>query len=169
MTIGKIVSITLLAACFSATAFANSSEMVNSNHANPSSQMTSNSTSQNPSAGNSSIMRTAMQTPNNHEMSATSQAMQHGKNNYDALIHKQGSKSAKDSSTPININTATVAELKTLKGVGEKKAEEILKYRQDNGNFASIDDLTKVKGINQNLINKNRDRLITQSNTEKLT
>jgi competence protein ComEA len=48
----------------------------------------------------------------------------------------------------IDINTATAAQLdKGLKGIGPKKAAEIVKYREANGPFKSVDDLAKVPGI----------------------
>lgn len=46
----------------------------------------------------------------------------------------------------VNINTATVDELKGLKGIGEAKAKAIVEYRKDQ-NFTSIEDIKKVKGI----------------------
>lgn len=49
--------------------------------------------------------------------------------------------------TPIDINTADVSILKNLKGIGPKKAEAIVAYRQANGPFKSPEDLKKVKGI----------------------
>jgi competence protein ComEA len=47
----------------------------------------------------------------------------------------------------LNINTATAAELQTLPGIGEAKANAILSYREANGNFSSIEDLLLVPGI----------------------
>lgn len=47
----------------------------------------------------------------------------------------------------ININTATVAELTNLPGIGEAKASQIVAYRDANGAFSSIDDIKKVSGI----------------------
>ncbi len=46
----------------------------------------------------------------------------------------------------VNINTASVDELKELKGIGEAKAKAIVEYRKDQ-NFSSIEDIKKVKGI----------------------
>ncbi len=59
-----------------------------------------------------------------------------------------------DSNTPeeerrININTATQAELETLPGVGESTALAIIKYREENGNFATAEDIMKVSGIKE--------------------
>ncbi|EJS4236892.1 ComEA family DNA-binding protein [Campylobacter jejuni] len=54
----------------------------------------------------------------------------------------------------VNINTATLKELKSLNGIGEAKATKaILEYRKE-ANFTSIDDLKKVKGIGDKLFEK---------------
>jgi competence protein ComEA len=47
----------------------------------------------------------------------------------------------------VNINTATKEELTTIKGIGDKRAQEIIDYRKKNGDFKSIDELEKVPGI----------------------
>ena len=47
----------------------------------------------------------------------------------------------------ININTATLEELQTIKGIGKKKAEAILQYRKEHGAFRTKEDLLQVKGI----------------------
>jgi competence protein ComEA len=49
----------------------------------------------------------------------------------------------------ININTASIDELKNLTGIGEKKAKDIISYREKNGNFNSIEDIMKVSGIGE--------------------
>ena len=60
-------------------------------------------------------------------------------------------------STKIPINRATKEELMTLTGIGEGKAESILKYRQDNGTFKKIEDLMKVTGIKEGVFQKIKD------------
>ena len=50
----------------------------------------------------------------------------------------------------VNINTATVEELQSLKGIGKSKAQAIVSYRNEQ-NFTSIDDIKKVKGIGHKL------------------
>lgn len=62
----------------------------------------------------------------------------------------------------VNINTATVEELKTLKGVGEKKAEAIIEYRKKNGSFKTKEDLMKVRGIGKKLFEAFQERIVTQ-------
>lgn len=48
---------------------------------------------------------------------------------------------------PMNINTADVEALCLLDGIGEKTAEKIIDYREENGNFKTKEDLKNVKGI----------------------
>jgi competence protein ComEA len=47
----------------------------------------------------------------------------------------------------VNINTAGSEELQKLRGVGPAIAERILQYRQENGRFEKVEDLSKVRGI----------------------
>ena len=65
--------------------------------------------------------------------------------------------SANAFAAPVNINTAdakTIAD--SLSGIGLKKAQAIVDYRAKNGNFASVDDLSKVTGIGAKTIAKNK-------------
>lgn len=65
---------------------------------------------------------------------------------------------------PVNINTATAENLAAnIKGVGKKKAEAIIAYREANGPFKSVEELAKVKGIGQKLLQKNRENLLISS------
>lgn len=57
---------------------------------------------------------------------------------------------------PININTATAAELTALPGVGDVIAGRIVDYRTANGPFQSVDELDKVKGIGSATLEKIR-------------
>ena len=60
----------------------------------------------------------------------------------------------------VNINTADKETLMTaVKGVGEKRAEAIIIYRELNGPFKSIDELTEVKGISASIIENNRENI----------
>lgn len=47
----------------------------------------------------------------------------------------------------VNINTASLEELKTLPGIGDMKAEAIIAYREECGNFTSVEDIMNVSGI----------------------
>lgn len=49
----------------------------------------------------------------------------------------------------VNINTATVQELTQLPGIGNAKALAIVAYRDENGNFSSIEDIKKVSGVGE--------------------
>lgn len=57
--------------------------------------------------------------------------------------------SATDSagSAKVSLNQATVSELQTLNGIGQKKAEQIIAYRDENGGFKQLEDLKEVSGI----------------------
>ena len=57
----------------------------------------------------------------------------------------------------ININTAPIEELMTLKGIGEAKAKAIVSYREENGLFENVEDIMKVSGIGQGYFNKIKD------------
>lgn len=73
----------------------------------------------------------------------------------------------------IDINTASAKELASIKGIGDKKAAAIVKYRQANGKFKSYNDLEKVKGIGPALIlnikNDVKDGEKTAKNSRKKT
>ncbi|MBZ9664905.1 helix-hairpin-helix domain-containing protein [Pseudomonas sp. LMG 31766] len=60
----------------------------------------------------------------------------------------------------VNLNTADAATLQSeLLGIGATKAQAIVAYREEHGNFASVDELLEVKGIGEATLEKNRDRL----------
>lgn len=64
-----------------------------------------------------------------------------------------------DETPVININTADREALAQLNGIGEKKAEAIIAWRENNGAFVSLDQLTEVNGIGEATIEKNREAL----------
>ncbi|BCO07704.1 hypothetical protein GF1_00800 [Desulfolithobacter dissulfuricans] len=62
----------------------------------------------------------------------------------------------------VNINSADAKELATLPGIGKAKAEAIIRYRQEKGNFKTIEDLIKVKGIGKKIIKKIEDEVTVE-------
>lgn len=64
-----------------------------------------------------------------------------------------------DKKSKISINTATLEELLTLSGIGEAKAKSIIEYREKNGAFTLLEDLTKVDGIGQALFDKIKENI----------
>lgn len=59
----------------------------------------------------------------------------------------------------VSLNNASVEQLETLKGVGHKKAQAIVKYRQQIGQFVEVEQLLNVKGIGAKIIQDNLARL----------
>ncbi|QTS88482.1 helix-hairpin-helix domain-containing protein [Ectopseudomonas khazarica] len=60
----------------------------------------------------------------------------------------------------VNLNTADVATLqRELAGIGVTKAQAIVAYREEHGDFATVDELLEVKGIGKATLEKNRDKL----------
>jgi competence ComEA-like helix-hairpin-helix protein len=60
----------------------------------------------------------------------------------------------------INVNTATTEEFMMLPGIGEKTASAIVKYRQVNGSFKTIDDMTRIKGMSKKRLDRLRLSLV---------
>lgn len=73
---------------------------------------------------------------------------------------KNENKSSSQSSDKININQAEKDELMTLNGVGEKKAEKIIEYREENGSFKSVEDLKNVNGFGEKTFESLKESII---------
>lgn len=57
----------------------------------------------------------------------------------------------------INLNTATSEQLQTISGIGAKRTEDIIAYRESHGGFQSVDDLKNVSGIGDKTLDKIRE------------
>ena len=62
-------------------------------------------------------------------------------------------------STLVNLNTADVAALMTLPGIGESRAKAIISYREQHGAFAQIEDIMKISGIKEAAFSKIKDKI----------
>lgn len=54
----------------------------------------------------------------------------------------------------VNLNTATESELTSMPGIGKVKTKAIIEYREQNGNFKSIDQLKEINGFGTKTIEK---------------
>ncbi|MBT3219702.1 MAG: hypothetical protein HN348_11470, partial [Proteobacteria bacterium] len=69
----------------------------------------------------------------------------------------------------VNVNTADAAELDTLPGIGPAYAERIIDFRQTNGPFQSVDDMVGVRGIGNTTLNKLRDLVTVDPESNERT
>ena len=68
----------------------------------------------------------------------------------------------KAQNSAVNLNTADMAELETLHGVGPKTAQAIIDFRDSQGGFTSPDQLLAIKGIGEKTLAKMRDQIVVQ-------
>lgn len=62
----------------------------------------------------------------------------------------------------VNLNTASINELTALKGIGEKKAQAIVDFREKQGKFTTVEQLADVSGIGPATLEANRDMIIVK-------
>ncbi|MDE9452280.1 ComEA family DNA-binding protein [Xenorhabdus bovienii] len=120
---------------------------------------------------NSLVMVFCISIPLSHANAADEspdKAVKQSTNQNKAVIEKSDVKEGKElvsgkeiqGKGSININTANAEQLvKELNGVGAKKAQAIIEYREKYGQFTAIEQLQEVQGIGPALIEKNRDKL----------
>ena len=95
---------------------------------------------------------------NTSDTSPSRQCFSDAKQAYAYLLRQQNAPTVSEV-MPININTASEAELTTLDGIGSSKAQAIILYRETMGQFETVDDLANVKGIGEKTLQNNRARL----------
>lgn len=71
----------------------------------------------------------------------------------------ESSSAQKENGEKVNLNTASAADLQKLNGIGEKKAEQIVAYREQKGSFKKIEDLMQVSGIGEKTFASLKDQL----------
>jgi competence protein ComEA len=64
-----------------------------------------------------------------------------------------------ENSKKVNINTATLEDLKILNGIGDSKAKSIIEYREQNGGFKSIEDIKNVTGIGEKMFERIKEQI----------
>lgn len=60
----------------------------------------------------------------------------------------------------VNINTASAEELMTLPGIGESKAADIIRYREENGGFQKIEEIMNISGIKEAVFGKIKEKIV---------
>lgn len=78
------------------------------------------------------------------------------------IVNKKGEKSTnipQNKKDVVNINSATIEELQKISGIGKSKAQAIIDYRDNKGEFKTKDDLMKVKGIGKGIFEKIKDKI----------
>ena len=90
-------------------------------------------------------------------MAADGNSVSEGSDASSASFVQSGGDSSSGSSQKINLNTAGKDELMTLPGIGESKAESIIRYREENGAFVSPEDVMNISGIKNSVYSKIED------------
>ena len=91
----------------------------------------------------------------------TKEEVKAGMDNGDTLMQNEenAEKAGSTSDGKIDINTAAKNELMTLSGIGEAKADAIVRYREEHGAFQKIEDLMEVEGIKEGVFQKVKDQI----------
>jgi competence ComEA-like helix-hairpin-helix protein len=81
--------------------------------------------------------------------------------NHRDVQHGQKPAATTSSREKLNINTATAAQLQSLPGIGQVLAQRIVAYRQENGPFATTEQLLLVEGIGETLLDAISEQITT--------
>lgn len=110
----------------------------------------SNENNESQDSGESSESKESNEAIESKESNESSESIESSESN------ESKSASSKNNNSRINLNTATLTQLQTLKGVGPKTAERIIAQRKRVGSFKSLEDLLQIKGIGPKTLNKFR-------------
>ena len=95
--------------------------------------------------------------PNKKEKITTYIIQESGNNG--VVEENSNTNESKEENEKVNINTASQSELDGLPGIGDSIAQRIIDYREQNGNFKSIEELKEVKGIGEAKFEEIKDRV----------
>jgi competence protein ComEA len=74
---------------------------------------------------------------------------------------KQAEQAAASGQSQLNINLASASDFMTLPGIGESRANDIVAYRQENGEFQDVSEIMNVAGIKEGIYNRIKDKITT--------
>lgn len=80
-----------------------------------------------------------------------------------ALVPTGFQQQSEETIEPVEINTATAEELQTVPGIGETLARRIIEFREEHGDFETVDDLLNVRGIGVASLEKLRPYLFIEN------
>lgn len=83
------------------------------------------------------------------------------------LSAQQAEKSTSGATAAINLNSASLAQLEALPGVGPKTAQLIVEYRQKSGGFKKVEELMNIKGIGEKSFLKLKPMVVVAAKAEK--
>lgn len=75
----------------------------------------------------------------------------------ESISMETGPETEEKASSKVNLNTASEEELQIAPGIGPAKAQAIIKYRNEYGNFSSVDELIEISGIGEKTLQKIKD------------